>query len=296
MEFVCQFLYQLKHKKWYQTKYFSPFMILLGLYIITTAMLFLIRFAVCIRYDGLEKMSLICIIVVLCLFLIPIVIVFGCAVKEKNIYNRILDDGNVMEGKIEGFSNSGYGFTYNVGLEDPETGNKYHYNQFCKDFQDVQLALVYMKEDKKIYILVDKNNYKKGYVFYDEYFYRQSKKEFSERKERWDGSYQANLVSAENIKKDSEEIMVEGRLLKDTLYADICSYHSFSTIYALTVGVSYFDPEESKVHIFKGKANVAAAVYFNLLRYKEEIKVKVKYNKKDKKQYTVYLDEALEKL
>lgn len=135
MEFVCQFLYQLRHKKWYQTKYISPFIILLGLYMIITAMLFLIRFAICFRYEGLEKISLICIIVVLCLFLIPIVIVFGCAVKEKNIYNRILDDGNVMEGKIEGFSNSGYGFTYNVGLEDPETGKSIIIINFVKIFK-----------------------------------------------------------------------------------------------------------------------------------------------------------------
>lgn len=266
-------------------------MILFGLYIITTAILFLVRFAVCIRYNGAEEVTLIFNIIVLCLLLVPIGIVFGFAVKEKNLYNRILDDGNVMEGKIEGFHNYVYGFRYNVSLEDSKTGKKYYYYQACDDFQNAQLALTYMKEDKRIYILVDKNNYKKGYVFYDEYFYRQSKKEYSERKERWDGSYEAIIMPNEN---NSEEIIVEGKMLKETLNTE--HHRSILLIYALTVDVSYFDPEESKVHIFKGKANVAAAVYFNLLRYKGEIKVKVKYNKKDKKQYTVYLDEALEKL
>lgn len=296
MEFTYQFLYQLRHKKWYQTEFFNPLIMLSGLYIIVTGMLFLIRFAICFRYDGLEKVTLICIAGVLCLLLLPIGIVFGYAVKEKNIYNRILDDGKVMEGKIEGFFNSGNGFTYRISLEDPETGKKYHYNQLCKDFQNSKLALTYMKEDKKIYILVDKNNYRKGYVFYDEYFYRQSQKGYFERKERWDGSFQAHPVATENIKKDSDEIIVEGRVLKDTLHVDISCYHSFFATYALTVDVAYFDPEESKVHIFKGKSNVASAVYFNLLRNKEELKVKVKYNKADEKQYTVYLDEVLENL
>ena len=289
-----EFVYQLKYKKWYQTKFFVPLLILLGIYVITASMLFLLRFAICFRYDGLEKISLILIIAILVLLLLPIIIVFGLAVREKNIYNKMLGDGKVLEGKIEGFHNAIYGFRYDVSAEDPVTGKRYCYYQVCDTFQNRELALAYMKEEKKIYVLVDESNYKRGIILYDEYFYRQGKKDNSKRKKRWDGSYQINILPSKDVALDSNEILVEGKMLKESL--DVYLQRSVSALYVLTVDIAYFNQENSKVHIFKGKTSVTPALYFNLLQHKEEIKVKVKYDKTDESKYTVFLDEALEKL
>lgn len=294
MEFVCRFLYQLKHKKWYQTKFFILLLILFGLYLIIFGMLFLFRYAICFRYDGLEKISLFLAVVIMIILLIPIGIVFCLTVKEKNIYNKIIDSGKVLEGNINGFHNAIYGFRYDVSVEDTATGKRYCYYQVCDTFQNRELALAYMKEEKKIYVLVDESNYKRGIILYDEYFYRQGKKDNSKRKKRWDGSYQINILPSKDVALDSNEILVEGKMLKESL--DVYLQRSVSALYVLTVDIAYFNQENSKVHIFKGKTSVTPALYFNLLQHKEEIKVKVKYDKTDESKYTVFLDEALEKL
>lgn len=281
--------------KLHQTKIFSFFVIEVGVIYPIISFVVILLWATYVKCKQLETGSFIIVLLILGLLVIPIITTFKEAVKEKNAFNQLIEEGIVVSGRIEEFYGLIHGASFEVSVIDERTNTKYHYHQSCDTKINPQCIFAYVKEDNQIYVLVDENNYKNGYVLCEEYLNRQRDSQWVQREKRWDGSYKPHMNPVEAVERKSNEILVVGKLIKKTV--NVGAYKSDSVrILSVTGDVTYFERESNKSYIFKGRAKVSPAVYFKMRQCKEPIEVKVMFDKTDTSKYTVYLDEALENL
>lgn len=291
MENNC--LTNLKPRKIYQNRFF--YMMLACFVPWCMLIIFILVIGVCGYIENNINLKMIVVYLLLILFAsIPVIVLFLLSIKEKQKFTQLLDEGMLLSGRINQVIDSPLGFIrVKVVFIDKVTGIQYTYNQKLYEMIDVKKMITFIKEDKEIFILAQKNDFHKGYILFEEYIDRHDWSGINDtHKQRWDGSYKAQI--SEIKQSDKSMRIVTGKLLKKTIKKTM--YYSLSAMIRIDADITFFDEDSERVYIFKGSAEVLPAVYWKLETSKYPLYVNVEYDPLDDKRYIVHLDEALEQL
>lgn len=250
---------------------------------------------VCSYIENNINLKMIGVYLLLILFAsIPVIVLLLLSIKEKQKYNHLLKEGILLSGRINQVIDSPLGFIQvKAVFIDKETEIQYTYKQKLYEIIDTKKMITFVKEDKEIFILADRNDFHKGYILFEEYIDRHDWSGINDtHKQRWDGSYKAQISEIEQSDKSMRA--VTGKLLKKTIKRTM--YYSLSAMIRIDAEITFFDADSGRVYIFKASAEVLPAVYWKLEALKLPLYVNVEYDPLDDKRYIVHLDEALEQL
>lgn len=213
-------------------------------------------------------------------------------IKEIKHFNYLVDNGIIIEGEILNVGSSMIGtISFEVQAYD-EKGKKYVYSQEDHEIYDVNKLRAYVRENPSIYILVNKNHYSDGRILIKDYMQKINWNKLAYKK-RWDGSY-VSPVNCEGQMGQQSDLLrkVDGTLLSGSL-KKVSSYTDGTIL--MKAEITFFDKESGENLIFPCQARIGMATYSKVKKLKENLNIPLLYNVSNHKEYTVYLEMALEK-
>lgn len=212
--------------------------------------------------------------------------------KEIKHLNYLVDNGMIIEGEILNVASSMLG---TIGLDVQaydDNGKKYVYSQEDHKIYDVDKLRAYVRENPFIYILVNKNDYSDGRILIKDYMQRIDWNKLAYEK-KWDGSYVSTINYEGQMGQQSDLLRkVDGTLLSGSL-KKVSSYTDGTIL--MKAEVIFFDKESGENLIFPCQARIGMATYSKVKNIKGNLKVPLLYNIQNHKEYTVYLETALER-
>lgn len=212
--------------------------------------------------------------------------------KKIKHFNYLVDNGTIIKGEILNVASSMLGtIGLNVQAYD-EKGKKYVYSEEDHKIYDVNKLRGYVRENPSIYILVNKNDYSDGRVLIKDYMQKINWNKLDYEKS-WDGSCILPINFEGQMVQQSELLRkVDGTLLNESL-KKISSYTDGTIL--MKAEITFFDKENGETLVFPCQARIGIATYSKVKNIKGNLKVPLLYNIQNYKEYTVYLETALER-
>lgn len=261
----------------------SNFLILVTLGILCIVFALLLFLCIFFERSLNKKLFVFIIIEILCVSLFSSFM--KLTMKEVRKHSNLIQNGMIVKGVIKNVSEIIEGFEIKAVYYDKEAEKEYIYKQSKRSNYNFNWIKQKMLINSEINILLDKDDKQNGLILLDDYC-----KGLNENRSRFDYPRISELEMNEEIDKGLKR--VQGRLLKESLSV----WGRNGVLEIVEADIFYCNKKTMENMLFKGRGYARWSAYLKARQSKEEIVVDVVYCEKDRNNYVVYLEEALERL